>query len=139
MTAQAIGRGLLKVLLVLLGAAAGAVTGGLLGALFAEVTMPNGGLEALGPMVVGTFLGSVVGGIVLLLVLFRFPRMSRDVAANVGGAAVMLLALGAIGGLLTVVGRSGTSMVPLAASTCAFLAVLLGLCLAASALFGRQP
>lgn len=138
MTVESLGRALLKAALVILGAVAGAGSGFLLGALFAETTMPNAGLEALGPPIVGTFSGAVVGALVLLLVLFRLPRMGRESAANVGGAAVLLLVLAAIGGLIATVGSSVSSVLPLAAGTCVFLAVVLGLTLAGSVLFGRD-
>ena len=139
MTVESLGRGLLKALLVILGTVAGAGSGFLLGGVFVETAMPNAGLEALGPPIVGTFLGAVLGSLVLLLVLFRLPRMRRQSAANVGGAAVLLLVLAAIGGLLATVATSTSSLLPLAAATCAFLAVFLGLCLGASVWFGRQP
>jgi hypothetical protein len=138
MTANKVARGLLKAVLVILGALAGAGAGFLLGALYAETAMPNAGLEALGPPIVGTFLGFVVGVVVLAIVVFRMPRMRRVAAANMGGAALLLLVLGGIGGLLAAVADSRSSVLPLSAGTSVFVAVLLGLTLGASVLFGRD-
>ncbi len=62
------------ILLVVALVMAGGVAGYLVGSWWVDETMPNAGLEALGPMMVGTIAGAIAGLIGGLVLLFGSGR-----------------------------------------------------------------
>ena len=90
-------RALTHAVLVMLATAAGGAVGGLLGGGFAEVFMPNAGLEALLPVLLCAAVGSVGGAFVQLAVVFRATRARDKVLGGVTAAAGVLLVIGAAG------------------------------------------
>lgn len=128
--------GVARTVLVMVMTAAGAAAGGFLGTAYVSVAMPDAGLEALGPMIIGSVIGCVLGAFVELAMLFKVPRLQREYAAALGVASLLLLAAGFLGYL----GLSGGPAEP-AWATIAIsglpLCLMVSIATASSLLYGR--
>lgn len=130
-------RGVAKAVLVMVMTAVGATTGGLLGGAYVSIAMPDAGLEALGPMIIGTVIGSVMGAFVELAMLFKVPRLQHEYAAALGAASLALLAAGFLGYL----GLSGEQAEPgwaIVAISGLPLCLIVSIVTASSLLYGRR-
>ncbi len=127
-----------KIVLVMVATAAGAVAGGLLGMTFVVATMPGAGLEGLFPVLVGTVGGSVLGAFAGLAALFKLPRVQREYAMSLAAVGIGLLLIGVLG----YVGRPRTgpdSALAGAALTCLPLGLLVAVTTVASLSYGPRP